>query len=769
MTGIASSFPRQGGISLDSSEFLRDPEDPDTWFSASDDVGPEKLSDQAHLPVVVLLGEPGMGKTNVLKDARALAEGDRRHAIWLDLDHTSSEDRLRDQLTAPQILQAGNSAPPADLLIDGLDTGLLAIRTLAFLLAGVFRQYPRAADLRVRLACRTAVWPSLLEDTLRERWGEAGVGVFELAPLRERDVALAAAAEGLDADAFLDRVRESHAGPLASRPVTLRFLLGLAKDGKPFPATRVELYRRGCERLCSEENETRRATSHHGNRSPSERLLIAARIAAVLMLANREAVWIGSEADMDSERDCSVNDLVGRARRPDGTFFEVSQQDIRETVEDTGLFWLRGAGRLQFAHQSYGEFLAAWYLQNQDLPAARKRDLLSESSTGGLAPQLYEVVAWAASLDKDLFRSVLATQPPVLLTSDVIVAEPELREALVQGVLTLADNGEWADTQWGLRQHYGKLGHPGLAEQLLPWIQDKSRFVVARRIAIEVAEACGLKCLQDALVTLACDSTEPTALRGQAVDALREIGDLAHRSRLLPLLDLSAEEDPEDELAGDAMCALWPDAIDLSDLLAHIRPRRSPSHFGSYWRFVAIELPPSLSPRDLPEALRWARARIPVFEAADDDIRIVSAIVARALQHVDAPGVAEELAKTALPFLRQGLLPMDDFGSGDSSPLRDEGTRRRFALLLMPWLQDTDADAYMLTATTVHGFAILGDSDLPWLLDLAERAASATSCWTFARLVDQLRPLDHANAILEACARSDVLRRALAPSAEPSG
>ena len=99
--------PRQGGISPDSSEFMRDPEDPDARFWVSDDLGPKKLSDQAHLPVVVLLGEPGMGKTNVLKDARPLAEAEGRYAIWIDLDHTSSEDRLRDQLTGPQVVQAG--------------------------------------------------------------------------------------------------------------------------------------------------------------------------------------------------------------------------------------------------------------------------------------------------------------------------------------------------------------------------------------------------------------------------------------------------------------------------------------------------------------------------------------------------------------------------------------------------------------------------------------------------------------------------------------
>jgi hypothetical protein len=258
--------------------------------------------------------------------------------------------------------------------------------------------------------------------------------------------------------------------------VTLRFLLDLAKDGQPFPANRTDLYRRGCEQLCAEDNEARRLPGRRGNRTPSQRLTIAARIAAVLLLTNREAVWVGAYADLDQQRDCAVNDLVGPALLPDGTTLEVTQTDLEETL-DTGLFWLWGVDRLHFAHQSYGEFLAAWYLYNQRLPAARKLDLLSSPGTGELVPQLHEVTAWGAAMDRDLFRRVLAIHPTVLLASDVATADPQLRVDLVDGMLKLAQAAEWADTQWGLRSYYRNLSHPDLADQLSPWITDKDRFI----------------------------------------------------------------------------------------------------------------------------------------------------------------------------------------------------------------------------------------------------------------------------------------------------
>ena len=132
-------------------------------------------------------------------------------------------------------------------------------------------------------------------------------------------------------------------------------------------------------------------------------------------------------------------------------------------------------------------------------------------------------------MDRDLFRSVMAVHPPVLLGSDVATAEPELRAALVDGILELVGAAKWADTRWGLWADYPKLAHPGLPDQLRPWIEDKGRFVVARGIAIDIAEACGLTGLQDALIGLALDSAEETPIRSRAVNALVEIADPSHR------------------------------------------------------------------------------------------------------------------------------------------------------------------------------------------------------------------------------------------------
>ncbi|MCG6861743.1 MAG: ATP-binding protein [Chromatiaceae bacterium] len=762
--------PRDGGIGLDSTGFLRDPTEE---FGTLENPDLTVLSRLDQLSVTVLLGEPGMGKSTLLAEARTRAESEGRRVVPLDLASFSSEDRLLRRLTAPEILKAEGDGIPTDLLIDSFDTGLLGIPTLADFLADAFRDYPVSPHLRIRLACRSAVWPASLEETLVAHWGNGAVGIYELAPLRRCDVSAAATTEGIDQDAFLAKVDAHHAGPIAARPVTLRFLLRGEEERRPFPTSRAELYRQGCEQLCAEDNTARRDSLRTGNRTASERLIIASRIAAVLLLTNREAVWKGRHAEIDQERDCSVDDLVGCALMPDGSPLQITRQDIEETL-DTGLFWLRGPNRLHFAHQTYGEFLSAWYLQSQSVPTQKKLELLSNPSDASLVPQLHEVTAWSAALEGNLFRAVLNIYPPVLLTSDAATAVPELREDLVGGILELAQQASWADTDWGLPTHYRNLAHPNLVSQLSPWIENPDHLIVARRIAIDITEACKLTDFQDLLLDVALNSSDEPAIRSQAVDALGELADRDNRKRLLPLLDLPWEEDRDEELKGDVLQAVWPDAIDVNTVLAHLNPPRWPNHLGSYHAFLTGYFAPGLTSEHMPAALRWARGKI-TPESADswyDDT--FPEILAKAFEHIAAPLVATELARTTLAMLKthHDLLP-NELANGDLNPLQNKVIRRQLLLAMLPLIQDPEQGIWMLSRRLHDGTAILIRDDVPWLLELASESEVPTTTWTLAQLLNEVYNPNLAprlaNRILEACADNDVLRRALAKLCRPVG
>ena len=93
------------------------------------------------------------------------------------------------------------------LFLDSFDECRLLIRNLAPFLITKFKrkQYP-VERLLLRIACRAAEWPTELSDELSALWPKDQTGIFELAPLRRRDVYLSAKQIALNPDEFLTAI-----------------------------------------------------------------------------------------------------------------------------------------------------------------------------------------------------------------------------------------------------------------------------------------------------------------------------------------------------------------------------------------------------------------------------------------------------------------------------------------------------------------------------------------------------------------------------------
>ena len=120
----------------------------------------------AEMPCVALLGEPGIGKSWTLSwHARELEKSikDNEKLLYLDLRSFGDERRLMESLFESDVFESWRKGDGVlHVFLDSLDECLLRIDNVATLLADELPKQP-ANRLRLRIACRTVPWPTILE------------------------------------------------------------------------------------------------------------------------------------------------------------------------------------------------------------------------------------------------------------------------------------------------------------------------------------------------------------------------------------------------------------------------------------------------------------------------------------------------------------------------------------------------------------------------------------------------------------------------------
>lgn len=329
--------------------------DPDESFTAQQHPELVTLSELQDQQCLILLGEPGSGKSTVFAEMKDQLENTNSYVIFVDLKKITTDQFLNNSIMNNEKYadwqQEQNSK--LYLVFDSFDEGFMQLQVLCNLLEDMLEQLD-VSRLYLRIACRTGAFPSGLEYDLECKFSKGNVHFYRLAPLREKDVKEASINHEHASQTFVSQVKKHRIEALASRPVTLHMLLNTWNDQ---PIVKKELYDRGCYKLCEEVNPDRRAKRFIAGRlSVAQKLDYAAKLAAVCMLTNRHIIHTGLEGgahgistiqlrDVQSEYDTRV----------------ITESDWNEVLT-TGLFVDNGPEQLTWAHKSYEEFLAAYYL-----------------------------------------------------------------------------------------------------------------------------------------------------------------------------------------------------------------------------------------------------------------------------------------------------------------------------------------------------------------------------------------------------------------------
>lgn len=709
------------------------------------------LSELDDVPCLILLGEPGIGKSTVLKNVLVNYSNSKVLTVTLN-KHTSSKDILNEINNEVAFQKWRDSQDLLYLYLDGLDEGILHTRTIGIALIDWLKNIP-IERLRFRLTCRTAVWESAMEEELHVIFKKAtdenstSVQLYELAPLRQKDIKQAVEQESLDYYSFKTIVLQKDLIGMAIKPVTLNFLLKQFKEGKQISDLNpYDIYLNGCRHLCAENNKNRQISRSTGYVSTENRLQIASRIAFYSVFCNKPFIVSNFFTINEDDNAISPRDIISDVFNINDRDTQILNAENYREVLDTGLFSAGGKGFLSWAHRTYAEFLAAWHISflNLDINHISQLFLSPADRENKVIPQLEETAAWLATKNEFFFDLLLTTQPEILLRTDGPILDAKSREQLVNKIIESSQRNELKHS-YSAEKYYHRLNHPGLAGQLAYIITNKEYNYSTRRIAIEIAEACTCNEVADTAVILALDRDEFIGLRKQAILLLEHLNvEDSVLERLRPLALEQDTKDEDDEIKGVTLKVLWPKLLKTQEVLSVMTEPKSSNLIGYYKMFIDT-FSNKVPEADLPLALNYIANSKHIYQGDDERDnfgKLLQSVISKTWSHLDESDV--------LDLFAQVIIKMHIHHKSFFIPENAELRRRVCSKVL----EKTNKEEHFYVIASLayrENHSLIYKTDWDWLIqefNQSENQIIKQSLTLLAKRIFDVEDIDHINTII---------------------
>lgn len=658
-------------------------------------------------------------------------------SILQDLAGSESSDEVRRRMFETGTYRAWKIGEHRlTLFVDSVDQAGISTEDVVTVIANELADAD-LSRLQLRLVCRDHAWSVTLADTLRHVWrnlhgADEVVRVYQLAPLRLEDICLAAAANRntiKDPVQFIQEVKDADALPLATVPITLEMLL---QEPDRLTSSKVELYEHGLKRLCrGKEAKTDLSTIEL-----ERRFQLASRIAATMILSRKHSIDVEADNVFESSSALAVSDLVS----------EVADENdeclIRATL-NTALFY--GISKRIWAHQSFAEYLAAHCLSDERIPVEEivRKTIAPDKK---FASHLRDTLRWLIEMRTDILDEIIKRQPMLVLTMDLSHLNDKEFRKLFTAILNLDDPYVYSHETWNLRNF--RADHPSAKSILLPYLKDTSLSMYLRRFVLDLVECFDIREIDDVLVQLALDKQEDQVIRFLAARRLADVGSDDAKLCLKPYI-CGREDDPEDELKGYALRALWPNQLTVDELFNALTPPKRENYLGSYRAFLFEDsIVDKLRAVDLPVALRWVAAQPSLHEAPISLQDLPEKIMRKAWDNIDAPGVMDAFAVTTVSIFSRfdGLFnqPPDSYPHKQAlDEIEQDFTmkvdkRRKIVLKCLKYMTEKDIEPFSL----IHCWPpLVVTDDLDWLLGLLDAEEDGILWDQLAHLVADLLPI----------------------------
>ncbi len=598
-----------------------------------------------HYKILGLLGEPGTGKTDAIREEikriEPIYKNNGDYIKLIDLNSIEDRTNLKNEIFDNQDYNEWvNGSHSLYVFLDSFDEVLIDVNKAAQIIIDFLRNNKIDWNrFYLRIACRPAVWPTIFDKSFPELLDDPEqYAKFKLGSLQSRNVLHAAKQEGFDDIKFLDEIIAKDAIAFANTPFKLVSLIQHYKINGQIPDSRQELFESQIINFCKEQNDSRISSGHSGKVSPEKRMKMAANIAAIMLFSGKNTVSLGNNIQQLKDFDFSLNELI------ELEIVENNEERIRQYIEvlDTPLFTSFGQNRFVWSHRIYAEFLAAWHCKEEKIPNKQLQGLLFHNS-GKIIPQLSHVATWLANFLPDLRNDIIANNPDVLIRIDPKVFSDDEKEKIVDRLLESIDNVEITHPTY--YTNLNLLSHAKLGEQLKAVFLNKAIDNDTRYFAIEFAKQCNCLDIQNDILEVALNKDEVYEIRCVASETICKIGSEDSLLNLKPLIEEDSDSDLNDTLKGNVFNRLWPNTLSTLELFTLITPIKNNRFSGSYRSFL-YELPEKLKEEDFIYALLWTQL-IDKWDNSDY-ARLPEQIFEKSLKFIENEQVAGKLAETLL-------------------------------------------------------------------------------------------------------------------------
>ena len=544
------------------------------------------LSGYANVAAYVLIAEPGAGKTTAFR-TEARVQGGRYDTVR---NFRTFDDKPEWHDTT--------------LFLDGLDESRPGTEDGRTPLDDIRKKLSSLGCPPFRLSCRWADWMAATDkEALKDVSPDGTVTVIRLEPLSEQNVReILANNHGVeDADGFIKAARQRGVDKLLTNPQNLDLLARSVSQGQ-WPDSRKETFDQACRMLVREPNGEHLAANPS---SADTSLLIeaAGRLCAAQLLSGAAGYTLPDRAEPDGDHP-SFTEVYGEVG--DGT---------ARNVLGTRLFVGASEGKLTPAHRQVAEFLAAQYvsaLLDSGLPLERILSLIT-GFDAELVPSFRNFASWLAVHNKQSRKRLSQLNPSGLIyDGDRQTYLADEKRDIVRNLRRESYWNPWCTRSVSSVSGIGGIVSPELEETFRDILTDRERGREHQSYVMHLmqmlADGEPLPALSDVLEQMVSDRTWNQGVRCAALDVLISYHARGHLgaetlTRMVAEIDNGSIDDPQNELRGILLKALYPNVLSIAEVQRYLREPKLVETTVEYAGFWTDHIPKESTPEQLAELL----------------------------------------------------------------------------------------------------------------------------------------------------------------------